>query len=72
MSYKRLNSYKGKLSPAQISEGMNLARRNAIHLLEDARQKVEAWRQDYNKNRPPGALRNLSPLVYTATMAKSV
>lgn len=36
MSHKRLNSYKGKLSPAQISEGINLARQNAIRLLEDA------------------------------------
>jgi putative transposase len=40
--------------------------------LEDAREKVEAWRQDYNKNRPHGALGNISPLVYAATMEKSV
>jgi putative transposase len=40
--------------------------------LEDARQKVEAWRQDYNKNRPHGALGNISPLLCAATMVKSV
>jgi putative transposase len=40
--------------------------------LEDAREKVEAWRQDYNKNRPHGALGNVSPLVYAATTVKSV
>jgi len=36
MSHKRLNSYKGKLSAAQISKGINLARQNAIRFLEDA------------------------------------
>ena len=29
--------------------------------LEDAREKVEAWRHEYNHNRPHGALSNLSP-----------
>ncbi len=37
MSHKRLNSYKGDLSPAQISEGINLARQNAIRLVTDAK-----------------------------------
>ncbi len=29
--------------------------------LEDAREKVEAWRKDYNGERPHGALGNLAP-----------
>jgi len=29
--------------------------------LEDAREKVEAWRQEYNRNRPHSALDNLAP-----------
>jgi putative transposase len=29
--------------------------------LEDAREKVAAWRQEYNGNRPHGALDNLAP-----------
>ena len=29
--------------------------------LEDARDKVAAWRQEYNSNRPHGALDNLAP-----------
>lgn len=33
--------------------------------LEDAREKVEAWRQEYNTHRPHGALDNLSPDEFT-------
>jgi len=29
--------------------------------LDDARRKIEAWRQDYNQVRPHSALRNLTP-----------
>jgi len=29
--------------------------------LEDAKQKVKAWRQEYNRTRPHGALGNLAP-----------
>jgi putative transposase len=31
---------------------------------EDAREKVEAWRQHYNGERPHGALGNLTPMEY--------
>ncbi len=48
MSHKRLNSYKGRLSPAQISEGINIAHKNAIRLLEDAQIL-------YKENRYPSA-----------------
>jgi len=32
--------------------------------LEDAREKIEEWRQHYNRERPHGALDNLAPLEY--------
>ena len=33
--------------------------------LEDAREKIEAWRKEYNTKRPHGALNNLSPEEFT-------
>jgi putative transposase len=39
--------------------------------LEDAQEKVEAWRQHYKRERPHGSLRNLSPVEFAgALMAK--
>ena len=32
--------------------------------LDDVREKIEGWRQDYNENRPHGALNNLTPVEY--------
>jgi putative transposase len=32
--------------------------------LEDARQKIEAWRIDYNQQRPPGSLGHLTPCEF--------
>ncbi len=32
--------------------------------LLDARQKLEAWRRDYNQNRPHGSLGDLTPDEY--------
>jgi putative transposase len=34
--------------------------------LDDARDKVEAWRQDYNEERPHSALGNATPEEYAA------
>jgi putative transposase len=34
---------------------------NVFISLHDARQKIEAWRIDYNEHRPHGALGNLTP-----------
>lgn len=45
MSIKRqLDSYRGQLSPEQITEGMNVARRNALRLLEDAKILLNSGR----------------------------
>ena len=34
--------------------------------LDDARDKIEAWRQDYNEERPHSALGNATPEEYAA------
>jgi len=39
--------------------------------LHDARQKIEAWRMDYNEHRPHSALRDLSPLEFAEQAAKT-
>ena len=36
--------------------------------LEDAREKVEDWRQEYNRTRPHGALGNLAPKEFAETV----
>jgi AbiV family abortive infection protein len=41
---RKLDSYKGQLNPAQISDGMNSAHRNAIRLLTDAKILLDADR----------------------------
>jgi putative transposase len=35
-----------------------------FHSLEDAEEKIETWRQDYNENHPHRALKGLSPNEY--------
>ena len=34
---------------------------NQFTSLDDARRKIEAWRQDYNHERPHSSMRNLTP-----------
>ncbi len=34
--------------------------------LEDAREKIESWRQDYNENRPHSSLGNVPPAEFAA------
>ena len=36
--------------------------------LEDAREKVELWRQHYNQERPHGSLGNISPLEFAGAL----
>jgi putative transposase len=40
--------------------------------LEDAREKVEGWRQEYNLTRPHGALGNLAPEEFAETIGMAV
>lgn len=44
MTNKKLNSYKGRLSPEQIAQGMNAAIQNAKRLWEDAALLLESGR----------------------------
>lgn len=44
MAKRKLDQYKGRLSPAQIAEGMNAAGRNAKRLVEDAEFLLEGKR----------------------------
>jgi len=60
-----IEAFNGRLRQECLNENWFLS-------LEDACQKVEAWRQDYNENRPHGALGNVSPVVYASAMAKGV
>ena len=40
--------------------------------LEDAKEKVEAWKRDYNQSRPHGALNNLAPKEFAETVGIAV
>jgi putative transposase len=49
-----IESFNGRLR----DECLNV---NQFTSMDDARRKIEAWRQDYNHTRPHGSLRNLTP-----------
>jgi putative transposase len=59
-----IEAFNGRLRQECLNESWFLS-------LEDAREKVEAWRQQYNKKRPHGALGNLSPVEYAMALAKT-
>ena len=40
--------------------------------LEDAREKVESWRQEYNRTRPHGALNNLAPEEFAEAVGVTI
>lgn len=52
-----IESFNGRLRQECLNESWFLS-------LEDAQEKVEAWRQHYNRERPHSALGNLSPREY--------
>jgi len=60
-----IEAFNGRLRQECLNESWFLS-------LDDALQKIEAWRQEYNKIRPHGALGNISPLVYASAMVKGV
>ena len=49
-----IESFNGRLR----DECLNV---NQFVTMEDARAKIEAWREDYNRHRPHSSLRNLTP-----------
>jgi len=57
-----IEAFNGRLRQECLNESWFLS-------LEDAREKVEAWRQEYNRERPHGALGNLAPLEYASVVA---
>jgi len=56
-----IEAFNGRLRQECLNESWFLS-------LEDARDKVEAWRQEYNRERPHGALGNLAPLRYASSV----
>jgi putative transposase len=59
-----IEAFNGRLRQECLNESWFLS-------LEDARDKVEVWRQQYNRDRPHGALGNMSPLEYAMVNGKS-
>lgn len=59
-----IEAFNGRLRQECLNESWFLS-------LEDAREKVEFWRQQYNKERPHRALGNLAPLEYASAVAKT-
>jgi len=59
-----IEAFNGRLRQECLNESWFLS-------LEDAREKVESWRQQYNKERPHRALGNLAPLEYVLTLVKA-
>ena len=52
-----IESFNGRFREECLNESWFLS-------LEDAREKVEGWRQHYNQERPHGSLGNLAPLEF--------
>jgi len=58
-----IEAFNGRLRQECLNESWFLS-------LDDAREKVEAWRQQYNKERPHQALGNRTPFEYALMVAK--
>jgi putative transposase len=56
-----IESFNGRFREECLNESWFLS-------LEDAREKVEEWRQHYNRERPHGSLGNLSPVEFTGAL----
>ena len=59
-----IEAFNGRLRQECLNESWFLS-------LEDAREKVETWRQQYNRDRPHGALGNMAPLEYALVASKA-
>jgi putative transposase len=57
-----IESFNGRLRQECLNESWFLS-------LEDAREKVETWRQQYNKERPHSSLGNIAPYEYALSAA---
>jgi len=56
-----IESFNGRFREECLNESWFLS-------LEDAREKVEEWRQHYNRERPNRSLGNVPPVEYTGTL----
>ena len=52
-----IEAFNGRLRQECLNESWFLS-------LEDAREKIATWRQEYNSQRPHGALGNLTPMEF--------
>jgi len=59
-----IEAFNGRLRQECLNESWFLS-------LEDARDKIESWRQEYNRERPHGALGNLAPLKYASLVGET-
>ena len=60
-----IEAFNGRLRQECLNESWFLS-------LEDARDKVEAWRQEYNQERPHSALGNMAPLEYAQSAGREM
>ena len=58
-----IESFNGRLR----DECLNV---NQFLSLADAKEKIEAWRQDYNHHRPHGSLGHVTPVEFVARYDK--
>ena len=56
-----IEAFNGRLRQECLNESWFLS-------LDDAREKIETWRLDYNRERPHSALGNLAPLEYAQSV----
>jgi len=59
-----IESFNGRFRQECLNESWFLS-------LDDAKEKVAAWRQHYNRERPHGALGNMAPTEFAAEEAAS-
>ena len=53
----RIEAFNGRLRTECLNASWFLS-------LTDARNRLEAWRREYNEERPHGSLRNLTPRAF--------
>jgi putative transposase len=56
-----IEAFNGRLRQECLNESWFMS-------LEDAKEKVESWRVDYNSKRPHGAMGNLAPAEFAAAL----
>lgn len=60
-----IESFNGKFRDECLDEHIFLS-------LEDARRKIEAWREDYNADRPHRSLNNMTPIEFATSLSDEI